>query len=139
MSEDWKMDRDHSEIRKGDQDGDSTWAALCHFSAILGLIWWIPAKTGVWIPFGHLMGPLAVWLIMKKKSSFINDAGKESLNFQIMMTVYGLILNLILLPVELNLIPLLVITDLALVVTAGLKTSKGEVYRYPFIPLRLIR
>ncbi len=50
-----------------------TWAMLCHIGAFAGYI----------IPFGHIIAPLVIWLIKKDESPFVDDQGKESLNFQI--------------------------------------------------------
>ena len=49
------------------------WAMFCHFAAFLGLV----------LPFGNLIGPLIVWQIKKDVHPFIDDQGKEALNFQI--------------------------------------------------------
>ena len=49
------------------------WAMFCHFAAFLGLVF----------PFGNLIGPLIVWQIKKDLHPFIDDQGKEALNFQI--------------------------------------------------------
>jgi uncharacterized protein len=64
------------------EDTDSnarTWAALCHlgaFAAFLG------------IPFGHLIGPLLVWTLKRGDSAFVDDQGREAVNFQISLTIY---------------------------------------------------
>ncbi|MBW1976247.1 MAG: DUF4870 domain-containing protein [Deltaproteobacteria bacterium] len=52
---------------KGWNNGPSMWASLCHFSALLGAVWWIPVK-GMWIPCGQIIAPLGVWLIKRKTS-----------------------------------------------------------------------
>ncbi|MEW6113824.1 MAG: DUF4870 domain-containing protein, partial [Thermodesulfobacteriota bacterium] len=57
----------------------TNWGMLCHLSALLGL---------VLISFGHILGPLVVWLFKKNDDPFIDEQGKESLNFQISMTIY---------------------------------------------------
>src|SRR5687767_11747875 len=55
------------------------WGMLCHLSALAGFV----------VPFfGCIIGPLVVWLIKKDEFPFVNDQGKESLNFQISMTIY---------------------------------------------------
>lgn len=114
------------------------WACLCHFSAILGLIWWLPIGA-LWIPFGHILGPLVVWLFQRKLDPFVNDAGKESLNFQIMMTLYGVALAT---PfnadISRSLIMGLVIVDVYYSIAAGLRCSKGVQYRHGLIFWRII-
>jgi uncharacterized Tic20 family protein len=49
------------------------WGMLCHLSALSAYV------TG----FGGILGPLIVWLIKKDTMPFVDDQGKESLNFQI--------------------------------------------------------
>lgn len=43
------------------------------------------------VPLGNILGPLVVWLIKKRDHPFIDQQGKESLNFQLSMTLYTLI------------------------------------------------
>ena len=117
-----------------------TWASLCHFSALLGIIWWVPTGSDLWLPFGHLVSPLVVWLLKRKESNFVDDAGKESLNFQISMTLYGLGLAAIGLSIKgVSFLIFLTILDVVFVVIAGVKTSNGEPYRYPLTLVRIIK
>ena len=65
-----------------------TWAMLCHLSS---LAWLVLSVVG--IPpfvFVNIIGPLVVWLAKKDESEFIDAHGRESINFQISMTLYGL-------------------------------------------------
>ncbi|MBE9128916.1 DUF4870 domain-containing protein, partial [Coleofasciculus sp. LEGE 07081] len=65
------------------------WGMLCHLASLL----WLPlAFLGLAIPSANVVGPLIVWLYKKGDDPFVNNHGKESLNFQISMTIYGLIL-----------------------------------------------
>ncbi len=128
------------EEEKKSKENALTWASLCHFSALLGIIWWVPTGTDLWLPFGHIVSPLIVWLLKRKESPFVDDAGKESLNFQITMTVYGIILGALGLAFRgLSILVLLTIVDVVFVVIAGVRTSNGETYRYPLIPVRVLR
>lgn len=107
-----------------------TWAMLCHLSALAGLI----------IPFGNIIGPLVVWLVKKDEMPIVNDYGKESLNFQISMSIYiiaagivAFILSFVVVGVFLfPLIGLVGLADLVLVIIASTQASKGIAYRYPF-------
>ncbi len=56
---------------QGLSQDDRTMGMLCHLAALVGFL-----------------GPLIVWLVKKDTSAFVNDQGKESLNFQISMTLY---------------------------------------------------
>ena len=68
-------------MTSSEQNTERTWAAFAHLSALLGIL----------IPFGNLIAPLAIWLLKKNESAFIDDQGKESLNFQISVLIYGFI------------------------------------------------
>src|SRR4029077_1392836 len=63
-----------------------TWSVLCHASALLGLFFHF---------FGHLLGPLLVWLIKRGDAPEIDANGKESLNFQISMLIYDVIAGIL--------------------------------------------
>jgi uncharacterized Tic20 family protein len=107
-----------------------TWAMLCH---LLGLC------TFIGIPFGNIIGPLVVWLIKKDEFSFVDEQGKEALNFQISMTVYAILAAiLIVIMVGWVLLFILTIADIVLTIIAAIKTSEGKSYRYPYI-FRLIK
>ena len=108
--------------------GALTWGMLCHLSA---LAWFLP--------FGHVLGPLMVWLLKKEDHPFIDEQGKESLNFQISMTIYGFIAGLsIFIGIGIVLLPVIFIADIGLTIIAAIKASNGEDYRYP-LTIRLIR
>src|ERR1041385_1602805 len=105
------------------------WCVLCHASALAGLFFHF---------FGHLLGPLIVWLVKRADSPEIDAAGKESLNFQISMLIYDIIAGILCL--VLIGIPILIalwILNTAFVIIASVKTSQGEVFRYPFT-IRLV-
>ncbi|APY00822.1 hypothetical protein CLV86_1594 [Lacinutrix venerupis] len=50
------------------------------------------------IPFGNFLGPLVLWIINKEKSEFIDEHGKQAINFQISILIYSLIIGLITIP-----------------------------------------
>jgi len=99
------------------------WGMLCHLAALSGFI----------IPFGTIVGPLVVWLIKKNESEFVDDQGKESLNFQI-TAIIAMIISGILTLVIIGIFLLIAvgIADLVLVIMASVKANNGERYRYPF-------
>lgn len=89
--------------------------------------------------FGNVLGPLVFWLIKRDESTFVDDHGKESLNFQISITIY--FLASIFLSLFLIGIPLLLaigVFFIVMVIIAGVKASNGEKYRYPLC-IRLIQ
>ena len=103
---------------------------MCHASALLGLFFHF---------LGHILGPLAVWLIKRGDSPEIDAHGKESLNFQISMLIYDAIAAI--LCIFLIGIPILIalwVANTVLVIIASVKASEGKFYQYPFT-IRLIK
>ncbi|MEO0794312.1 MAG: DUF4870 domain-containing protein [Verrucomicrobiota bacterium] len=99
------------------------WAMICHLSALAGLIG---------IPFGNILGPLIIWLIKKDEMPSIDAHGREALNFQLSMTIYGVIAGvLVLVFIGVLLLAVLVVVNLVFVIIAGIKANEGELYRYP--------
>jgi uncharacterized Tic20 family protein len=104
-------------------------AVAAHLSTFAGLV----------LPFGSVIGPLAVWLTRRDRDPFIDDAGREALNFGISIAVYGLVA--LVGALMLVGIPVLMIGVIAWVVLASLaavKASQGQPYRYP-LTMRLVR
>ena len=108
---------------------ERTWAMLCHFSAFAGLIF----------PFGNFLAPLIIWLIKKDEMPFVEDQGKEILNFQISMTIYLLISGMLcFILIGIPILIGLVIFSFIITIIAAISANDGKSYRYP-INLRLIK
>ncbi|PTM58474.1 DUF4870 domain-containing protein [Desmospora activa] len=126
---------------------DRTWGMLAHLGAFAGMIFPL---------IGNILGPLIIWLVKKEESSFVNDQGKEALNFQITIAAIGIVLGIIsgifgfiltlifpiaglLVLILVSLIPIaLGICAMVFMIIAAVKANKGEYYRYPFA-IRLIK
>jgi len=109
---------------------DRSWNALCHLLALSGF---------VGLPFGHVLGPLIWWIIKKEESPSVDEHGKESLNFQISMTIYTIGAGLsVFVVIGLALLPAILVLNLVLTIIAGVKASNGEFYRYP-LTIRFIK
>jgi uncharacterized Tic20 family protein len=92
----------------------------------------------VGLPFGNIIGPLVIWLIKKQDSPGVDAHGKESLNFQISMTLYTFLAGLsCFVFVGFVLLPAVLVANLVLIIIASIKASNGEFYRYP-LTIRLI-
>lgn len=117
-----------------------SWASFCHFSALFGLLLWVPSQD-YWVPVGHLLGPVLVWLSKKNGATLIDLAGREAINFQLTMSAYGAALVLVFSQVFLlsYLVLALVLADLVLTIKAGVVTSRGEPFRYPLVFYRVLR
>ena len=102
----------------------NTWAMLCHLTAL---------SIYIGIPFGNLIVPLIIWLIKREEFAFVDEQGKESLNFQISMTIYGIAAGLLCLAlIGFVLVPVIVVAHIVLTIMATVKTNQGEGYSYPF-------
>ncbi len=105
----------------------------------MGMLAHLTALAGFLIPFGNIVGPLIVWLLKKDSSPFVDDQGKESLNFQITVMILAIVCSiLIIIIIGIFLLMLLGLVSLILIIVATVKASNGERYRYPFA-LRLIK
>lgn len=117
------------------------WAMFAHLSALLGAIL-TGALGGGW---GCFIGPLVIWLIKKDTMPFVNDQGKEALNFNITVAIAFVVLMLLtVMTLGIGLIitiPLWIIIGigwLVFTIIAAIKANEGVLYRYPFT-LRLIK
>ena len=50
------------------------------------------------IPFGNFIGPIILWAANKEKSEFIDQHGKQAINFQISVLLYAIIIGTISVP-----------------------------------------
>lgn len=94
--------------------------------------------AGHLIPFGHIGGPLLIWLLKKDTMPLVNDQGKEALNFQITMTLAFIVAGLSLFVlIGFILLPAVWLFDVIFTIVAAVKANEGVAYRYPFC-LRLV-
>lgn len=106
-----------------------TWGMLCHLAGL---------ACYIGVPFGNILGPLVVWLIKKEEFPFVDEQGKEALNFQISMTIYGIIAGiLIIVLIGIPLLLGLLVAHIVLVIVAAIRANDGESYRYP-VTIRFI-
>ncbi|MCJ7664057.1 MAG: DUF4870 domain-containing protein, partial [Desulfobacterales bacterium] len=71
-------------------------------------------------------------IIKKDESPFVDDQGKESLNFQISISIYTIIAALLtLVVIGFVLVIALLTFDMVMVIIAAVKSNNGERYRYP--------
>ena len=54
--------------------------------------------TQYFIPFGNYFFPILIWAFRKDKSEFVDYTGKQTLNFQLSMLLYSLLLAAIAIP-----------------------------------------
>lgn len=105
------------------------WAMFAHLSALIGFL----------IPLGSILGPLLIWQIKKAEFPFVDDQGKEALNFQITVAIAVIVcIVLMFVLIGMLLLPIVGLAALILTIIGGIKANNGESYRYP-MTLRLIK
>lgn len=112
---------------------EKTWGMVSHLAALSGLV-----TCGL----GLIVGPLVVWLMKREKMPFVNDQGKEALNFQITAFAAWVVCLLASFFIHFFIIRRLHVVigigDIVLTVMAAIKANDGVAYRYPFA-IRLIK
>jgi uncharacterized Tic20 family protein len=117
------------------------WAMFAHLSALLGGL-----LTSGWAgSIGLFIGPLVIWLMKKDTMPFVNDQGKEALNFAITVSLVCVVLLMLTIMSfgigALLTIPLFMIVWIAalvFIIIAAVKAHEGTAYRYP-VSLRLVK
>lgn len=99
---------------------EKTLAILSHVLTIVA--WFLP--------------PLVIYVLKNQESSFVAAHAKESLNFQITLTIVMVILFITIIGIFLMWI--VGIIAMILIIVATIRASEGKLYRYPFT-LRLIK
>ncbi len=110
------------------------WAMICHLAGLAGLA--VPVV-------GSIVAPLIVWQIKKDDFPFVDEQGKEAVNFQISMSLYLLVSAILWVPLSFICVGMLipaaiVIVDLVFLLIAAVKANNGYHYRYP-LTIRLIK
>ena len=116
------------------------WALGCHLAGLAGVVFQVP--------FAGIIAPLVIWLIKKDDHPFVDDQGKEALNFQITVAIalvgtglIGSVVTFLTLGFAACVFfPLwfgIWIGNIILCIVAAIRANSGETYRYP-MALRFI-
>lgn len=98
------------------------WAMFCHLSAF----------AGYFFPFGGIIGPIICWISRKDESAWVDTNGKASLNFQISMLLYTvLVIPLCFIIVGIPILVGLAVLEAVCVIVASIRAAKGEAFKYP--------
>lgn len=139
------MDTSHSSDTPDTSGGSPSrderqWAMFAHLSALAGGL--VSGTFGGW---GVFVGPLVIWLVKREQMPFVDDQGKEALNFNITVAIVLVALvafSVLTLGIGLLIaIPLFIVVGVAwlvLVIVATIRSNEGTAYRYP-LTLRLIK
>jgi uncharacterized Tic20 family protein len=111
------------------QSDEKNWAVFCHLGGLFGLV----------LPPLNVAIPLIIWLSFRDKYEFVDDQGKEAINFQISLTIY-LVAAAILVFIAIGLLLVIGLAVFALIVSvkAALRAGEGIEFRYP-ITIRFVR
>ncbi|MFK8058499.1 MAG: DUF4870 domain-containing protein [Polaribacter sp.] len=134
------------------KNNEETNAFLLHISAFAGFVF----------PFGHIVAPLIAWQTLKDRSPFLDQQGKEAVNFNLSYTLYIFLISIAFIPFAFGSIfrnwnrfnnhinfdldfhnifgfigfgsitGIIYLIGIALVIIASLKAREGESYKYPF-------
>ena len=100
---------------------EKTWGGAAHWSALVASL--------VALAF---LGPLIVLLVKGNESPYVRAQAVESLNFQITMAIAGIVAAFsLLLLIGFILLPIVGIWWLVFTIIGSVKSSNGEMYRYP--------
>ncbi len=116
----------------GPSKEERTMAMICHLLPFTGFL--MPT-----IPVVNIIAPLVLWLIKKDSMPFLNQQGKEVLNFQITLSIVFFVCLLtfwLILPMILAFG--VGIAAIVLMIIGAIKANDGVAYRYPFT-IRLIK
>jgi uncharacterized protein len=105
-------------------ESERNWSMLCHLSAF----------AGFFFPFGGIIGPLICWLTRRDESSWVNENGKASLNFQLSMLLYMVLaIPLCFIIIGIPIVIILGTLKVICIIIASIKAPKGELFRYPLV------
>jgi uncharacterized Tic20 family protein len=101
---------------------ERNWAMFCHLAGFAGFLF----------PFGSIIGPLICWLSRKDESTWINENGKASLNFQLSILLYTVLaLPLCIILIGIPIVILIGTLKIICIIIASIRASKGEEFKYP--------
>lgn len=132
-------------------NNQNTNAFLIHISAFAGYLF----------PLGSIITPLILWQTLKERSPFLDEHGKEAVNFNISYSLYIFILGLSFIPfffgrifngfdgIDIDfggyhghgglfgifgfasVVSIVALIKVSLIIIAAMKANKGEMYKYP--------
>ena len=99
----------------------------------------LSAFAGYIIPLGSIIVPVILWQIWREKDPYIDEMGREAVNFQLSMLLYYIICAvLFVILIGMVLIFAAMIFHLTFIIVGAVQTSRGVGYRYPMI-IRFIK
>ncbi len=113
-------------------DDEKTWSLIMHLTLLGHLV----------IPYLSIIAPIVMWMNKKDQSQYIDDHGREAVNFQITILIYSFVLPIaaaligiitcgvgLLLVIPAALLPY--VLGLVGMIMAAMAAGRGEFFRYP--------
>ena len=117
-------DHDNVSVTKTQDREARQWSMWIHISGLCHYVLPIPG-VGV-------IAPLILWSMKKEDSPYIDENGKEAINFQISILIYFLASCLLILVfIGILLVPAVLLFQLIACVYAGIRANDGHTTRYP--------
>ena len=112
---------------EGNDASARQWITVLHLSALAGL---------VIVGFGHILGPLIIWLLKKNEVPGLDAAGRSVLNFQISWSLWFFLSGVVAAVGFCLVVPLALpvgtfIAWLAFDINGAIKASNGVSYKFP--------
>tara|TARA_R110002096_G_scaffold16106_10_gene55008 strand:+ start:18393 stop:18878 length:486 start_codon:yes stop_codon:yes gene_type:complete len=105
---------------------DRTWGMFCHLAALSNLIG--PSIL-------NIVGPLIPWLLKRQESPWVDAHGKESINFQLTMSILAWI-GALAMPITCGVSVALSVAagifSIVMAVVASVRANEGKFMPYPF-------
>lgn len=119
------------------QEWERHYAQWIHLGSLIGCVV-AAVSIGIGLPM-VLLVVLVLWLVKRTESPFVDDHGREAVNFQISLLIYSVIAFVL----SFACIGFLLIPPIALLALLGTlmgskAAARGEYYRYPAC-IRLLR
>ncbi len=113
-----------SEVPQSERD----LAMLCHLLSLSGYV----------VPMAGIVAPLVLWLLKREEMPFLDQHGKEVMNFQISMLIYSVVAAILAFAiVGFFLLLGLVVLHIVVTIQGAVAAREGRTFDYPFT-LRLI-
>lgn len=134
------------------QKEERSWGTFVHLGGLIGM--------AILPTVGNIIGVLVLWLIKRNESGFVDNQGKEAINFQITLSIAAVIINLINNIATgfwsltnfwrhtrgdfyfswgwTNLLGVIWLLNIIFSIIAAVKANNGITYRYP-LSLRLVK
>jgi uncharacterized Tic20 family protein len=104
-------------------DGDRKMAIAMHLTPLAALL-----LLPIWGPIGFI-APLVLWLVRKDVSTFVDDHGREVLNFCLSCLIWSAVLAITIIGIPV--VVILVVVMIVSMIRGASAAGRREYFRYP--------